>query len=461
MFGKRAVVTVGISEARLFGPYLERWERTFRQYGCADYLKIWQHEWPPGSLPHGQCHYAFKVHAVWDAYVRGYTSILWMDSSCHAIRPLSALWQRLERDGHVLIEDANRLGNWSSDRSLAQFGISRDDAMKMPLLCGTCWGVDLTNPRSLEFIRQLRQYATPDNFMGTHNSRLPGLTATPHPRPGTEGATVSDDERAWGHRSDEVYMGGLAHKLGMQTHVGVEFVGGSTVNEHACVRSGYDLPPLNGAVAVTPEDSKPRRARDLVTIGEHTIDAALLTEGGLVLDAGCRDFNFAKGMVARGCRVVALDADPFIIDPELMNVVFLRLALAAAPGERELILHDNPEARCLAPEGVHYQGKETAKVEAVTLLQLMDVIGVARWDVVKFDIEGSEYDVLLSWPKREKPIARQISIEFHDHCEIRPQSVYDAIFAHLGECGYEVVQHNQETRHCCPPNYWDTLVAIR
>ena len=64
---KRAIVTVGISGARLFGPYLERFQRTMREYGRADRIKIWWRDWPPGSPPHGICHYAFKVHAVYEA----------------------------------------------------------------------------------------------------------------------------------------------------------------------------------------------------------------------------------------------------------------------------------------------------------------------------------------------------------------------------------------------------------
>lgn len=238
---KRAIVTVGASVTRLFGPYLERFKRTFLKFGGADYLKIWHREWPPGSPSHHECHYAFKVHAVYEAAQHGCTSILWLDSSCSAFAPLTPIWEHLERDGHILVEDANKLGKWSSDHSLATFGITRDEAMTVQLMCGTCWGVDLTVPRSRTFVELLRSYAKPEHFNGTHVSRLPGLPA--HPRPGTEGSSVSNDERVWGHRSDEIYMGLLARQLGMITHAGEEFVGGSgNRNPRACIASGYDLP---------------------------------------------------------------------------------------------------------------------------------------------------------------------------------------------------------------------------
>lgn len=244
----RAIVTVGCSETRLFGPYLERFKRTFCKYGGADYLKIWHSGWPPGSPTHYDVHYAFKVHAVHEAFSRGHTSILWLDSSCNAFAPLDPMWERLERDGHVLINDDNKLGNWCGDHTLEVFGVTRDEAMKIHIMSGTCWGVDLRNPRSRIFLERLRSYATKEHFSGTHVSRLPGLPA--HPRPDTEGYQVSNDERCWGHRSDETVSALLAREMGMITHTGVEFIGGCGVmNPRACIKSGYDLdvpPPAAG-----------------------------------------------------------------------------------------------------------------------------------------------------------------------------------------------------------------------
>lgn len=234
---RRAIVTVGISSTRAFSPYIDRFRRTFSEYGGADLL-VWDKMWPPGSPSHTDVHYAFKVFAVVEAARRGATSILWFDSSANAFAPLAPLWEHLESDGHILIEDANKLGEWSSDHSLAHFGVSRDEAMTVPLMCGTCWGVDLTSERSRRFVQELIEHAVPEHFNGTHVSRNKAL-----PLPETEGARMSADPRCRGHRSDEVYMGLIARKLGMATHVGVEFIGGcGKMSERACVRSGYDLP---------------------------------------------------------------------------------------------------------------------------------------------------------------------------------------------------------------------------
>lgn len=241
----RAIVTVGVSDNRIFAPYLARFRDTFRKYGGADYMKIWQ-TWPPGSPTHREVHYGFKVHAVAEALARGATSVLWFDCDAYAIAPLEPLWQRLEKDGHVLVEDANRLGEWSSDHSLSVFGLTRDEAMDIRLGCGTCWGLDFTSERSRTFFERLKTYAKAEHFNGTHVSRLPGL-----PPPSTEGQAMSTDSRCKGHRGDEIYMPLLARELGMATHVGVEFIGGcGTVTPLACVKSGYDLPQPVGVGVV-------------------------------------------------------------------------------------------------------------------------------------------------------------------------------------------------------------------
>lgn len=199
----------------------------------------------------------------------------------------------------------------------------------------------------------------------------------------------------------------------------------------------------------------------LELIGEHTIDVSLLTPGGYVLDAGARDFTFARGLAARKCKVVAIDADPTVEDPYIIGVAFANVALDASSGKRVFLMDRDPQARRIVNAAVSGSGPLT-QVFAVTIEDLMARYEVPMWDAVKLDIEGAEYSILKAWPgTREMPIAKQISIEFHEHCEPRPQSVYDEIFAHLGTLGYEAVQHEKTARHCLPPSYWDSLLIHR
>lgn len=205
------------------------------------------------------------------------------------------------------------------------------------------------------------------------------------------------------------------------------------------------------------DEKKPKKhQRTLELVGEHTIDTSLLTPGGYVLDAGCRDFIFSRGCAARGCRVIAVDADPTVEDPKEANISFNNFALSSVRGQRDFVMTHDPQARHLADANPQ-AAAPTTRVLALTIEDIMKAGDIEIFDAVKLDIEGAEYDILLNWPGS---IAKQISIEFHEHVQPRPKEFYDAIFAHLSQ-GYEIVQHEKTARHCTHPNYWDTLLVMK
>lgn len=186
----------------------------------------------------------------------------------------------------------------------------------------------------------------------------------------------------------------------------------------------------------------------------HTIDVDRL-RGGWVLDVGCRDFHFARAMVERGCKVIALDADPTIEDPEIDGITFRNLALDVECGARQFVMHENPEARHILGAGESTSWPKV-EVETITLMELTELSGYS-WDCVKLDVEGAEYRILKMWPGA---ISRQISIEFHEHCIGRqPDGVYGQIFGHLAPW-YEVAKHERDSRHCIAEKFfWDSLLV--
>ncbi len=194
----------------------------------------------------------------------------------------------------------------------------------------------------------------------------------------------------------------------------------------------------------------------LESIADHTVDVDRLC-GGWVLDAGCRNFHFSKEMVARGCRVIALDADPTVENPHIEGVTFVNFAIADVAGQIDFAMHTNPEAR-----GVPHHNTSAdvprVMVEARRIEQIGTLFGVTHWDLVKLDVEGAEYKILKTWPG---PIADQVSIEFHEHCVGRQApDVYDRVFTCIRDW-YDVVQHARTERYCAGPNFWDTLLVRR
>jgi hypothetical protein len=62
-----------------------------------------------------------------------------------------------------------------------------------------------------------------------------------------------------------------------------------------------------------------RMPMNLQKLAEHTVDVDLLPEAPIVLDVGCRWFDFSKEIlrIRPDARIVALDPGPDIEDPGL------------------------------------------------------------------------------------------------------------------------------------------------
>lgn len=214
--------------------------------------------------------------------------------------------------------------------------------------------------------------------------------------------------------------------------------------------------------------------------GEHTVDIDLLPEAPLVLDVGCRGFEFDREILALRpkARIIALDPDPTIEAPPEKEITFLRAALThrvdktviwQGPGEGAYITASDD------PYNPGYKwgtvlGQPSAEVPNYTLRQLMQLQSIARlhrqmggtsdgFDLVKLDCEGSEFGILENWPG---PIATQISVEFHD--TIDRERWNDEYFKNLFAgplCDYRVIQHELLPMGPGPSyGHWDDLLIL-
>lgn len=208
---KRAILNVATHH------YVEaqgRLVRSLKAAGWTGGVLTWTDELPPGSPPHDQAPYGFKLYAVSEALRRGYTSLLWLDAPCVAAKPLGPVFASIERDGHCFVSGGERLGNWASDECLAAFGIPRDAAMEMPLLNGAFIGLDLEHARTREWFRRITQQCEAGLFRGAAlTEHAPAEVRARNVDKDT--GHLSDDPRCWGHRHDEAVGSCLAPLLGM------------------------------------------------------------------------------------------------------------------------------------------------------------------------------------------------------------------------------------------------------
>lgn len=174
--------------------------------------KLWYDVLPEGCPPHEESQYAFKIFALRRAIVAPFRYVLWMDSSFQPIGDMEPLWKHIEEHGfYVPIQGDAKLGAWTSDAALSLFGMSRDDAMGVPLVYSGLVGLDLES-RVGKLIWNL--------WLNTYESGTwdgPHFNELPHRRNGAKWyGMCSLDPRCEGHRHDEAALSFVLHSLGLR-----------------------------------------------------------------------------------------------------------------------------------------------------------------------------------------------------------------------------------------------------
>jgi FkbM family methyltransferase len=190
----------------------------------------------------------------------------------------------------------------------------------------------------------------------------------------------------------------------------------------------------------------------LACVSEHTFRKDMLTPGGWVLDAGARDFKFAKYCAKLGCKVISLDPSKDVRDPHIDGIYFEPSALVAHCDDNEerlFIEISGEDNRIIGTAKDIPEGHKPYHVVCTTINLLMRKYNVVGFDLVKLDIESSEYAIMRRWPG---PITRQISVEFHDFMGLNPSPdnpnlYYDAMLTQI-EPWYRPVLHGPPFKDC-------------
>jgi hypothetical protein len=177
-------------------------------------------------------------------------------------------------------------------------------------------------------------------------------------------------------------------------------------------------------------------------IAEHSVDIDLLPEKAKILDIGCRGFIFTDEMRRRGHNVMAIDIDKFDRDD------YFQLAISNKVGRVGIKRAPDPQATMIM------NGDE---VMCMDLKMLMLTANIDFFDLIKIDVEGSEYDIIMSL---QRPPAKQLSIEFHLHTGIYEIQAVTQMRLKLFDLGYIAVKHDKTSQHGMGENYWDSLFIL-
>jgi len=159
-----------------------------------------------GAPLHSENPYAFKIYAWYEAIRQGYTHILWLDSSCFAIKNTKPIFDKIDQQGYIMQEAGHLAGTWTNDNALTYFGISRDQAMTMPCYGNAGFlGLKINEPWPNHFFTTWAHSMDAGMFKGNWTN---------------EDHSQSPDERCKGHRHDMSCGSIIANDLGMKYESG-------------------------------------------------------------------------------------------------------------------------------------------------------------------------------------------------------------------------------------------------
>lgn len=180
------------------------------------------------------------------------------------------------------------------------------------------------------------------------------------------------------------------------------------------------------------------------TIAEHLIDPDLLKPGSLILDLGCRNFQFTEAMRALGHKVHPVDCD--ILSE---GKAYYRCAISDHNGKAGI-------ARSADPQATRIESGD--EVECYTIEDFSSMIGIRMWGLIKCDLEGEELKIIRSMTR---PLSKIFTCEFHLHTGIYGQPEVDEMVTKLQSLGYEIASHELTDQHGAGPNYWSSLFILK
>lgn len=194
-------------------------------------------------------------------------------------------------------------------------------------------------------------------------------------------------------------------------------------------------------------------------IAEHSVDLSLLTRDSKVLDLGCRAFSFANAMLEYVDTVYCVDADSSVVSTD-ERIEVMNVAVTSEPRECavEFIKYGNGTGNYVNRGEQLPSVCTKALVLSYTIEQISWLFQVPFWSLIKIDIEGMEYEILMNM---KEPIATMLTFELHEHTQKKKGMEYiNKMFLNLSQW-YTFAHIDYSKKHGLCENYWDVLLTLK
>ena len=181
-----------------------------------------------------------------------------------------------------------------------------------------------------------------------------------------------------------------------------------------------------------------------------------------IVDAGANIGVFSVWAAIRlpQAKIVAIEPHPETFSRLQHNikansltsrVTIAQFALSAQSGDREMPITGESQRRSLLPQDRNGSEQKVIKVPALTMQELLDHHQTSEIDLLKMDIEGSEWEVLINTPLSILRRIRRMQFEYHE-VHVRFGYSKAALFERLNSAGFTI-------SHCVEDNH-GTGIAI-
>ncbi len=176
----------------------------------------------------------------------------------------------------------------------------------------------------------------------------------------------------------------------------------------------------------------------------------LITKGSTVISAGIgEDISFDRALISiKNCDIVGIDPTPkaakYVEKCAGRKFLFLDKALHSAFGHQvRMYKNSNPEHVSESVLKAHQSVKpddfyNASTIDLETIQEAFENISL-----IKMDIEGAEYDVLLSLKSLNVP---QVCVEFHHFCTDYSIEDTKMCIKHMQQLGYTTILNNDQQR---------------
>lgn len=179
----------------------------------------------------------------------------------------------------------------------------------------------------------------------------------------------------------------------------------------------------------------------------HTFLRNHISRDGIVIDLGMNRADFANAIHNKyGCAVLGVEANPVLAaeNAEMSGVTCRNAAVAQSDGfVKFLINKDNLEASKIVPDSTA-ASDDIVTVPSISLSSLIRDVNADRVDLLKFDIEGAELDVIETTTPAVLWRCDQIAVEFHSFIYPSDSNRVDRVIVLLSEIGFYPIDFSTE-----------------